>query len=125
MSGTDWNPAAYDDLSDPMFEWGKAVLSTVSPRPDERVLDAGCGSGRLTRELLAKVPQGTVVALDASPKMLEESRKNLAEFGSRVEFVEASLQDFRLPQPVDGIFSNAVFHWVPDHSEMFRSLYAA
>jgi trans-aconitate 2-methyltransferase len=94
------------------------------------VLDAGCGSGRLTEELLGRLPAGEAVALDSSPEMLEQARQRLSRFGERVEYVEASLQDFELADfksanPVDGIFSNAVFHWVPDHAAMFRCLYAA
>jgi trans-aconitate 2-methyltransferase len=130
MSETYWNAAAYDDLSDPMFEWGMAVLETLPLKGGERVLDAGCGSGRLTEELLGRLPAGEVVALDSSPEMLEQARQRLSRFGERVEYVEASLQDFELADfksanPVDGIFSNAVFHWVPDHAAMFRCLHAA
>lgn len=125
MSQTDWNAVAYDDLSDPQFEWGMAVLETLQLRGDERVLDAGCGSGRLTEELLGRVPAGAVVALDSSPQMLEQARQRLSRFGQRVEFVRASLQEFELADKVDGIFSNAVFHWVPDHAAMFRCLHAA
>lgn len=122
MSEADWNAVAYDDLSDPMFEWGMAVLSSLELAGNERVLDAGCGSGRLTEELLRRLPSGEVVALDFSPKMLEHAQQRLAKFGERVEFVHASLEDFVLTKPVDGIFSNAVFHWVPDHAKMFRTL---
>lgn len=122
MSVVDWNAVAYDDLSDPMFEWGMAVLGTLKLDGNERVMDAGCGSGRLTEELLVRLPDGIVVALDSSPRMLEQARQRLSKFGTRVEFVNASLQEFDLPALVDGIFSNAVFHWVPDHSMMFRSL---
>jgi len=123
LRATDWNAAAYDELSDPQFEWGMAVLGTVKLHADERVLDAGCGSGRLTEELLGRIPAGQVVALDSSPQMLEQARQRLQRFGSRVEFVHANLQDFALAKKVDGIFSNAVFHWVPDHAAMFRCLH--
>ncbi|MGC2208867.1 MAG: methyltransferase domain-containing protein [Candidatus Korobacteraceae bacterium] len=125
MTETYWNAAAYDNLSDPQFEWGMAVLETLPLQGGERVLDAGCGSGRLTEELLGRVPAGAVVALDSSPQMLEQARQRLSRFGQRVEFVQASLQEFTLPEKVDGIFSNAVFHWVPDHLAMFRCLHAA
>lgn len=125
MSGIDWNAAAYDQLSDPQFAWGMAVLETVPLEGSERVLDAGCGSGRLAEELLKRLPSGELVALDSSPRMLAEARARLAGFGHRVEFVEASLDSFSLARPVDGIFSNAVFHWVPDHAALFRSLHAA
>lgn len=125
MNETDWNAVAYDDLSDPMFEWGMAVIETLELGGSERLLDAGCGSGRLTEELLRRLPEGEVVALDFSPQMLEQARKRLAKFGRRVEFVHASLQEFELAKPVDGIYSNAVFHWVPDHAAMFRCLHGA
>jgi trans-aconitate 2-methyltransferase len=125
MSGTDWNAVAYDDLSDPQFQWGMAVMEILELRGSERVLDAGCGSGRLSEELLGRLPAGEVVALDYSTQMLEQSRQRLKRFGGQVEFVHASLQDFQLAKKVDGIFSNAVFHWVPDHAAMFRCLQAA
>ena len=139
MRATDWNAAAYDAISDPQFAWGMAVLETVELAGNERVLDAGCGSGRLTEELLRRLPTGEVVALDSSPQMLEQARQRLCpstptsgapgtplqSFGARVEFVQASLQDFTLDRTVDGIFSNAVFHWVPDHEAMFRCLHRA
>jgi trans-aconitate 2-methyltransferase len=108
-----------------MFEWGMAVLQTLSLKGNERVLDAGCGSGRLTEELLKRLPAGEVVALDFSPKMLEQARERLARFGERVEFVHANLEQFELADGVDGIFSNAAFHWVPDHAAMYRSLHSA
>ncbi len=125
MSERDWNAVAYDDLSEPMFEWGMGVLGTLELKGNERVLDAGCGSGRLTEQLLVRLPAGAVVALDSSPRMLEQARLRLARFGERVEFVHASLQEFELAKKVDGIFSNAVFHWVPDHEAMFRALHGA
>jgi trans-aconitate 2-methyltransferase len=125
VSETDWNAVAYDDLSDPMFEWGMAVLKTLELRGNERLLDAGCGSGRLTEELLRRIPSGELVALDFSPKMLEQARLRLARFGNQVEFVHASLQEYELAVQVDGIFSNAVFHWVPDHAALFRCLHGA
>jgi trans-aconitate 2-methyltransferase len=125
LSETYWNAAAYDDLSDPMFEWGMAVLDTLPLKGGERVLDAGCGSGRLTEELLGRLPSGEVVALDSSLQMVAQARQRLSRFGARVTFVEASLEDFELANKVDGIFSNAVFHWVPDHAAMFRCLHAA
>jgi trans-aconitate 2-methyltransferase len=116
---------AYDDLSDPQFEWGMALLETLDLKGVERVMDAGCGSGRLTEELLGRLPAGEVVALDFSQQMLAQARQRLSSFGERVEFVHASLQEFALANKVDGIFSNAVFHWVPNHAAMFRCLHGA
>ncbi len=124
-TSVEWDAAAYDQLSDPQFGWGKALLATVELRGDETVLDAGCGSGRLTEELLGRLPHGRVLALDLSSNMLEVARERLKHSGDRVQFFRNDLANFVLPEPVDGIFSNAVFHWVPDHDSLFRSLFKA
>src|SRR5512135_1989574 len=66
----DWDAATYDRIADPMTRWGAAVLDRLPLEGDETVLDAGCGSGRVTEQLVARLPRGRVVALDASPRML-------------------------------------------------------
>lgn len=92
---------------------------------DERVLDAGCGTGRVTQLLLTRVPRGSVVALDASAAMLEEARKRLSSQGDRVSYVQADLmQPLPIDEPVDAILSTATFHWVPDHDVLFANLAA-
>jgi trans-aconitate 2-methyltransferase len=108
-----------------MHRWGIEVLDRLPLAGGERVLDAGCGSGRVTEALAERLPNGRVVALDASPAMLEEARRRLARFGDRVEFVRADLgQLLPIEGPVDAILSTATFHWVPDHDALFRNLAA-
>lgn len=86
-------------------------------------MDAGCGTGRLTADLLENLPKGRVVGVDLSQKMLLAAREHLPqEFGARVQFVAADLQDLPFVHVFDGIFSTAAFHWVPDHVRLFRSL---
>lgn len=121
----DWDAATYDRIADPMTRWGEAVLDRLVLEGDERVLDAGCGSGRVTERLIERLPSGTVVALDGSPSMIDEARRRLARFGDRVEFVVADLgRPLPLGTPVDAILSTATFHWVPDHDALFRNLAA-
>jgi trans-aconitate 2-methyltransferase len=121
----DWDAATYDKVADPMTRWGAAVLDRLPLRGDERVLDAGCGSGRVTELLVERLPRGAVVALDGSPAMIEQARSRLARFGNRVEYVVADLgRPLPVAEPVDAILSTATFHWVPDHDAMFRSLAA-
>ena len=92
---------------------------------DERVLDAGCGTGRVTELLAARLPRGHVVALDASASMVEAARGRLAPFGDRVEFVVADLaRPLPLSEPGDAILSTATFHWLPDHDVLFANLAA-
>jgi trans-aconitate 2-methyltransferase len=122
----EWDATAYHHLSDPQVSWGKKVLSGLNLRGDELLMDAGCGTGRLTGELLENLPQGRVVALDISRNMLATARDHLRpEFATRVQFVAADLQDLPFTHAFDGIFSTAAFHWVPDHLRLFRSLFRA
>lgn len=122
----EWNAAAYHRLSAPQFEWGQRVLSELHLRGDECVLDAGCGTGKLTRLLLRNLPRGRVVGLDLSRNMVLHARQNLRpDFGDRVEFVAADLVSLPFPDCFDGIFSTAAFHWVLDHDALFRNLFGA
>jgi trans-aconitate 2-methyltransferase len=122
----EWDSGAYHRVSAPQFSWGKKVVERLSVRGDETVLDAGCGTGKLTRELLLLLPRGRVVALDLSRNMLSAARENLVpEFAGRAEFVAADLQHLPFQDVFQGIFSTAAFHWVPDHIRLYRSLYGA
>ena len=121
----EWNASAYDRVADPQALWGAAVLDRLPLAGDEIVLDAGCGTGRVTELLVGRLPRGRVVALDASAAMLAEARGRLARFGDQVDFVEA---DLAIPLPlhgkVDAILSTATFHWVLDHDALFANLAA-
>jgi trans-aconitate 2-methyltransferase len=121
----DWDAPTYDRIADPMTRWGSTVIDRLALRGDERVLDAGCGSGRVTELLLARWPGIQIVALDRSPSMLAECERRLRAHAERVEFVEADLgEPLPLDQPVDAVISTATFHWVRDHDALFRNLAA-
>lgn len=120
----EWDAAAYHRLSAPQFGWGVQVLERLHLKGGETVMDAGCGTGRLTALLLERLPRGRVVAVDLSQNMLEEARSHLSpRFGGRVEFVRSDLAALPFDRAFDGVFSTAAFHWVPDHPRLFRSLY--
>lgn len=120
-----WDAEAYARIAVPQQRWGVQVLASLALRGDETVLDAGCGTGHLTRLLAEGVPRGRVIALDASPAMLEVARRELAGFGPRVEFLQADLGRLRLDGVADVIFSGATFHWVLDHDALFANLFRA
>jgi trans-aconitate 2-methyltransferase len=121
----DWDARTYDRVADPMTRWGQAVLDRLPLAGHERVMDAGCGTGRVTELLAERLPRGRVVALDGSPTMIEAARDRLGRFGERIEYVAADLGR-RLPvgERVDAVFSTATFHWVPDHDALFENLAA-
>jgi len=121
----DWDARTYDRVADPMTRWGAAVLDRLPLRGDERVLDAGCGTGRVTERLAERLPGGRVVALNGSPSMIDTARGRLARFGDRIEYVVADLGDpLHIDGRVDAILSTATFHWVPDHDALFANLAA-
>lgn len=122
----DWDGASYDRVAHPMTRWGTDVLARLPLAGDETVLDAGCGSGRVTERLVERLPRGRVIALDGSPSMVAAARERLGRFGTRVEYVVADL-GARLPLAagaVDAVLSTAALHWVPDHDALFRHLAA-
>ena len=121
----EWNSAVYHRLSDPQVSWGKTVLSRLRLRGDETLLDAGCGTGRLTTDLLEALPRGRVVAADLSRNMLASARDHLSRYGSRVLFVACDLLFMPFQCAFDGIVSTAAFHWVLDHDRLFSNLYRA
>ncbi len=123
MPPGDWNAVSYDKVADPQARWGAEVLERLPLEGDETVLDAGCGTGRVTELLLARLPRGRVVALDASAGMLEQARGRLARFGDQVTYVQADLvQPLPIDGPVDAVLSTATFHWVLDHDKLFANL---
>jgi trans-aconitate methyltransferase len=125
-SRREWNAAKYHAVSDPQFKWGQAVLERLRGlglRGGEVIVDAGCGTGRLTAELLERLPDVKVVALDGSRQMLDIARRELARFGDRVSFVHADLEAWHDDGCADVVFSTATFHWVRNHPKLFGNLY--
>jgi trans-aconitate 2-methyltransferase len=131
----DWDAAAYHRLSEPQLNWGREVLARIDLRGDEIAADVGCGTGRLTRELVVRLPRGRVVAIDLSASMVAQARAGLDETSLRADsatrlkprtaMVRADAAALPFARAFDLIFSTATFHWVQDHDRLFRSLHAA
>ena len=126
-----WDGSSYDRISAPMEELGRGVLARLPLRGDELVLDAGCGSARITEALLERLPRGRVIAVDMSASMVEAASKRLERFaassanGARVEVVLADLLELDLGEPLDAVLSTATFHWIADHDALFGRLRTA
>ena len=118
----DWDAATYDRVSDPQFNWALEQLERLPLTGDEVVLDAGCGSGRVTAELVDRVPRGRVYGVDVAPSMAAHAQEAL---GDRATILCQDLVELSVPEPVDAIFSNATFHWVKDHDALFAALRSA
>ena len=133
----DWNASRYHAISDPQFEWGRRVLRRLAPKAGERILDLGCGPGRLTVMLLEAMGQGTVIGLDRSEAMLREAAGRTAEHPPVTALHDAALDPSHLSYVLadgaalpfadafDAVFSTAALHWMPDHAAVFASVYRA
>lgn len=106
MAHDKWNSSLYDQKHSFVYEYGKDLLSLLAPKPGERILDVGCGTGHLTAQIAAA--GATVVGLDSSAAMIETAR---AEY-PHIEFIQADATDFSFAEPFDAVFSNAALHWV-------------
>jgi trans-aconitate 2-methyltransferase len=117
-----WDGKSYDRISGPMEALGLEVLARLELRGDEVVLDAGCGSGRITQALIERVPRGRVIAVDTSASMVDAARQRL---GPQADIRRQDLLELELDEPVDGVLSTATFHWIADHERLFARLHGA
>jgi trans-aconitate 2-methyltransferase len=124
MVSTPWDARTYDCASGPQQEWAAAVLERVAGRlpAGANVLDVGCGTGRVTEVLLGLVPDGRVLAIDASQEMVDLARGRL---GERAQVWREDVLDLALDEPVDVVVSTATLHWVCDHDRLWQRLAAA
>jgi trans-aconitate 2-methyltransferase len=129
-SGADWDAARYDRVSDPQVEWGRRVMTRLAPQPHERILDIGCGTGRLTSELASHVPRGSVVGLDRSAAMLAVAQPALmgvspARASGPARLVRGDGAALPFASAFDAVFSAATLHWIADHDAVFRGVFHA
>jgi len=122
VSVREWDGNSYDRISGTMEKLGLEVLDRLELSGDETVIDAGCGSGRITEALLERLPHGRVIALDESASMAEAARRRL---GPDADVRVMDLLELEVAEPVDAILSTATFHWISDHERLFVRLRAA
>ena len=121
-----WDAETYHKVSAPQQDWGLELIQSIAWRGDETVVDAGCGTGVLTKALAERIPRGRVLAFDSDAAMIAKARETLAAeiAAGRAEVRQAGVYDFAPAEAekADLLFSNAVFHWVPDHARLWRAV---
>ena len=122
---SDWNAERYHEVSTPQQAWGRRILDRLALNGDERALDLGCGTGRLTALLAERLPRGRVIGIDRSASMLETAASWLREHSPRVALALADGAALPFAGAFDIVFSAATFHWIHDHSALFRSVFVA
>ncbi|HNM96726.1 MAG TPA: methyltransferase domain-containing protein [Marmoricola sp.] len=119
MPPREWDATTYDALPLPHVVWGSRVLDRMQLVGHERVLDAGCGTGRDAAEALKRWPDLRLVGIDGSANMITQARQRL---GNEVELHVADLTKPLPIEPVDAVMSVAAFHWIDDHTQLFANL---
>ena len=106
--GDQWKPELYDNKHSFVWKLASSVVELLAPRPGERILDVGCGTGQLTAQIAESGAE--VVGLDNSPAMIEEARR----LHPQVQFQLGDAHEFGVPEPLDAVFSNAALHWITE-----------
>ncbi|HEY6885222.1 MAG TPA: class I SAM-dependent methyltransferase [Nitrososphaeraceae archaeon] len=118
-----WDALTYDQVSRLVqYRWGQQVIKWRKWRGNEIVMDAGCGSGLLTKQLAKEVPRGKLYAVDIDSNMIKQAKRNLKSFDN-IEIIQSSFTDVNVPKRMDVIFSNSALHWVQDHRKAFQNFW--
>lgn len=121
----EWDAGAYHDLAAPHQAWGAAILERLPLEGDETVLDLGCGTGRVTAQLLERLgADGRVIGIDGSARMVEEAARRLGD-DPRASFEQQDLLELTVADPADAAVSSATFHWIKDHDTLFARIRGA
>lgn len=114
-----WDSSLYEDRHSFVWKAGAGLVELLDPKPGERILDLGCGTGQLT----AKIAEAgaTVVGMDSSPSMVAQARQNYP----KMKFVLDDARSFVSEEPFDAVFSNAALHWVPEAARVIDRVAAA
>jgi trans-aconitate 2-methyltransferase len=127
----EWDAQTYDQISEPQYQWGLEVLDRLDPGADEAIIDAGCGSGRVTEKLLERLPDGRLVGVDGSVEMIKVAAEKFSG-DDRVTLIVSDLLELTpellekndAPTAVDALFSTATFHWITDHEKLFSRIHS-
>lgn len=118
-AGKQWDARLYDDKHAFVWKHGASVVELLEPKPGERILDLGCGTGHLTAQLAAAGVD--VVGIDQDPAMIDEAKRNFPA----LRFEQADAREFAFTEPFDAVFSNAVLHWVRPPEAAIRCIHRA
>ncbi len=119
---SNWDAETYHKVSDIQESWAIELLEKRKISESEIVMDAGCGTGRVTKIIANKVKRGKVYAVDLDENMIINAKKNLKDL-LNIVFVKSDLSDVKLPEKIDLVFSNAVIHWILDHKKLFTNFW--
>ena len=124
MSGPEmhkWDPADYQKSSSAQYNWAMALIAGLKLDGDERILDIGCGDGRITAHLAGLVPNGSVLGIDLSPEMIRFAAGKYADHPN-LSFRVGDASQLHFAEEFDLVVSFACLHWVKDHLSVLKAV---
>lgn len=121
-----WDAHDYQKSSEAQLKLGRELITKLDLKGGERVLDIGCGDGKVTAEIAACLPQGSVTGIDSSQEMIELACRTFAHNKfPNLSFIHMDARELNFCEEYDIAFSNAVLHWVSDHVSVLKGIYLA
>ncbi|MHB9028709.1 MAG: class I SAM-dependent methyltransferase [Candidatus Latescibacterota bacterium] len=118
-----WNPSDYATHSSAQFAWARELIDKLALQGEERVLDIGCGDGKITAEIASLLPRGSVTGMDKSVEMIRFARGAFPrERHPNLSFLAADASALPFGKEFDVVFSNAALHWITDHRPVLAGI---
>jgi trans-aconitate 2-methyltransferase len=126
MPRCDWDAADYERHSSAQQQWARELIDKLHLRGDEILLDIGCGDGKVTAEIAARLPGGFVVGVDNSEEMIALARSRFpAGDHANLSFVLGDARSLPFRDAFSAVFSNAALHWVRDHGPVLAGIFGS
>ena len=123
---TEWDASGYARISALQQAMAREVLALLNLKGSERVLDVGCGNGKVTAEIASRVPDGTVLGVDSSADMIASARHQFGpEVRPNLRFEVADARQLPFRHEFDLVVSFNALHWVPEQEQALRSIHSA
>ena len=116
MTAPAWDAKLYDEKHAFVWEKARGLVELLAPRPSERILDLGCGTGHLTAEIASR--GANVQGIDRSAEMIAEARRQHPD----LKFEIADATELAFDEEFDAVFSNAVLHWIHEPENVIRGV---
>jgi len=117
-----WDPKDYSRHSSVQESWARELISKLRLKGSERVLDIGCGDGKVTAQIADCLPRGSVLGIDSSPDMIGFAGNSFTDKAANLDFQCIDVCSMDFTDEFDVVFSNAALHWVPDHAPVLRRI---
>lgn len=119
-----WDAEDYKRHSSTQHTWGKELISKLQLNGDERVLDIGCGDGKITAEIASLLPDGLIMGIDSSPEMIKLAEGNFPpDKFTNLSFKIKDARKLDFKNDFDVVFSNAALHWIIDHQPILKRIH--